>query len=240
MEDGIEGEERPDLSPQMKDAAEEDKVPELIAPDHGHGHEHKSGIPWLDGLIAVSVVFISVISLVVSIEHGKSMEKMVDQNQKLVVASTLPILTIFGREFDDSGKPMLQVTLSNSGVGPALIDRFEVRYKGVVYTNENALLRACCAEALVKSKKSGHPQVFYSNISGLIISARQDLYPITIKPDRDGLDLYNAFNRVRDGDDLTYHACYCSVLDECWETNFDRKRPLPVKECKVAPNEKLW
>jgi hypothetical protein len=212
----------------------------MIAPDHGHGHEHKTGIPWLDGIIAVSVIFISVISLAVSIEHGKSMEKMVDQNQKLVVASTLPILTIFGRQFDDSGKPMLQVTLNNSGVGPALIDRFEVRYKGVVYTDENALLRACCAEALLKARKNGHPQVFYSNISGLILSARQDFYPITIKPDKDGLDLYNAFNRVRDGDDLTYRACYCSVLNECWETNFDRKRPQPVKECKVAAGEKLW
>ena len=156
------------------------------------------------------------------------------------MASTLPILTIFGRQFDDSGKPMLQVTLNNSGVGPALIDRFEVRYKGVLYTDEGALLRACCAEAYLKSKKSGHPQVFYSNISGLILSARQDFYPITIKPDKDGLDLYNAFNRVRDGDDLTYHACYCSVLNECWETNFDHKRPQPVKECKVPPGEKLW
>jgi hypothetical protein len=180
------------------------------------------------------------VSLVVSIEHGKSMEKMVDQNQKLVVASTLPILTVFGRQFDDSGKPLLQVTLSNSGVGPALIDRFEVRYKGVVYTDENALLKACCAEALLKSRKSRHPQVFYSNVSGLILSARQDSYPITIKPDKDGLDLYNAFSRVRDGDDLTYRACYCSVLNECWETNFDHKRPQPVKECKVAPGEKLW
>jgi len=212
-------------------------------PDVGHAHVphgHGSGIPWLDVIVGLSAMFISVVSLVVSFEHGKTMEAMVDQNQKLVVASTLPILTVFGREFDDSAKPMLQVTLSNSGVGPALIDRFEIRYKGVVYTEENALLRACCAEALLKARKSKHPQIFYSNVSGLILPARQDFYPITIKPDKDGLDLYNAFNRVRDGDDLTYHACYCSVLNECWETNFDHKRPQPVKECKVAPGEKLW
>jgi hypothetical protein len=35
-------------------------------------------------------------------------------------------------------------------------------------------------------------------------------------------------------------ACYCSVLDECWETNFDNKRPTPVPECKVNAGEKLW
>ena len=212
----------------------------MPVPEHGHGHEHKTGTPWLDGIIAVSVVFISVISLVVSIEHGRTMAKMVEQNQKLVVASTMPILMIFGREFDDTGKPMVQVTISNGGVGPAIIDKFEIRYKGAVFTDVNVLLRACCAAALLKSKKSRDPQVFYSNISGLILPARQDFYPITIKPDKDGLDLYNAFNQVRDSDDITYHACYCSVLDECWETNFDHKRPQPVKECKVSPNEKLW
>jgi hypothetical protein len=241
MEDGIGDEKLPEQSTKTSEAIAEGEVSGLMPePEHGHGHEHKTGIPWLDGIIAVSVIFISVMSLVVSIEHGKSMEKMVEQNQKLVVASTLPILTIYGREFDDSGKPMVQEILSNSGVGPALIDRFEVRYKGVVYTEHSALLRACCAEALLKAKKNGHTQIFYSNVSGFILPARQDFYPITIKPDKDGFDLYYAFNRVRDGDDLTFHACYCSVLDECWETDFDRKRPQPVKECKVVPGEKLW
>ena len=241
MKDGIEGETLPEQSTQTGASNAEGTVPGLMPESaHGHGHEHKIGIPWLDGIIAVSVIFISVISLVVSIEHGKSMEKMVEQNQKLVVASTLPILMLAGRQFDDTAKPMLQLILSNSGVGPAIIDRFEVRYKGVLYTNAGALLRACCAEAYLKAKKSAHPQVFYSNISGLILPARQDFYPITVKPDKDGLDLYNALNRVRNGDDLTYRACYCSVLNECWETNFDRKRPQPVTECKVSPDEKLW
>jgi hypothetical protein len=237
MEESIEPEESTETGEAIAEGEVSGLMPE---PEHGHGHEHKTGIPWLDAVIAGSVLFISLLSLVVSIEHGRSMEKMVEQNQKLVVASTLPILTIFGREFDDSGKPMLQVTLSNSGVGPALVDRFEVRYKGVVYSDVGALLRVCCAAAFLKSKKSGHLQVFYSNVSGLIIPARQDLYPITIKPDKDGLDLYNTFNQVRDGDDLTYHACYCSVLNECWETDFDHKRPQPAKACKVAPGDKLW
>ena len=241
MEDGIEDEKLPEQSTEICEAIAEGEVPGLMpAPEHGHGHEHKTGISWLDGIIAVSVVFISVISLVVSIEHGRTMAKMVEQNQKLVVASTMPILMIFGREFDDTGKPMVQVTISNGGVGPAIIDKFEIRYKGAVFTDVNVLLRACCAAALLKSKKSRDPQIFFSTISGHVLPARQDFYPITIKPDKDGLDLYNAFNQVRDSDDITYHACYCSVLDECWETNFDHKRPQPVKECKVAPGDKLW
>jgi hypothetical protein len=242
MENGTEKVEIPEESPQKAEAAVEENVPGLMPEvEHAHGlHGHESGIRWLDVIVTVSVVFISLLSLVVSIEHGKSMEKMVDQNQKLVVASTLPILTIGGRQFDDSAKPMFQVTISNSGVGPAIIDRFEIRYKGVVYSDHMALLRACCGAALIKSQKSGHPQIFFSTISGHVLPARQDFYPITIKPDQDGLDLYRAFERVRNSDDLTFHACYCSVLDECWETNFDHKRPQPVNKCQVSPNEKLW
>jgi hypothetical protein len=242
MEDGTEKVEIPEESPNVVDVAAEENVSGLMPEvEHAHGaHGHESGIRWLDVIVTVSVVFISLLSLVVSIEHGKSMEKMVDQNQKLVVASTLPILSIFWRELDDAGRPMLQETISNGGVGPAIIEKFEIRYKGVAYDNHRALLRACCAASYLKAQKNGPPKVYYSNISGFILPARQDLYPITIKPDKNALDLYSDFRNVKDSDDITYHACYCSVLNECWETDFDRKRPQPVKECKVSPDDKLW
>ena len=217
-------------------------MPELVpALDHGHGHHgHGSGIPWLDVIVGISAIFISVVSLVVSIEHGKTMEKMVDQNQKMVEASTMPLLMTAGNEFDNSGKPFFRLLISNGGVGPAIIDRFEIRYKGVVYSDERELLRACCSAALLKAKRGGHTQLLYSNVSGLVLPAHQEIDPITIKPDKDGLDLFNTFNIARDSDDITYHACYCSVLNECWETNFDRRRPQPVKECKIEAGEKLW
>ena len=240
MEDGTEKVEIPEESPAVVETAAEKNVPDLM-PDmeHAHGpHGHGSGVHWLDMIVGLSAMFVSVVSLWVSIEHGKTMEKIVDQNQNMVEASTMPLLSEVGRNIDDSGKPMAQVTLSNDGVGPAIIDRFEMRYKGIVYSDEPSLLRACCAASYLKAKKGS--KIYYSNVSGFIVPARQTLYPITIKPDKDGLDLYTAFERVRNSDDLTYRACYCSVLNECWETNFDRKRPQPVKECKVSPNEKLW
>jgi hypothetical protein len=77
-------------------------------------------------------------------------------------------------------------------------------------------------------------------VSGFILPARGEIDAITIKPVQDGLDLFREFIKVHNTDDLTYHACYCSVLNECWETDFDHKRPQPVKECKVSSNEKLW
>lgn len=208
----------------------------LPAPDHNHGpHAHGTGVRWLDVIVTVSVVFLSILSLAVSIEHGKTMERMVDQNQKMVEASTLPILTIKGAQLDpDTAKPSPREALVNDGVGPAVIDRFEVRYKGIAYASSAALLHACCESAL--SKGTWH-SAYYSNVSGYTLSARGDIRFITIGSDADP-KLLKAFENARD--DLTFHACYCSVLDECWETDFDRKRPQPVNSCRVSPNEKLW
>jgi hypothetical protein len=232
MEDGIE----PELSTKTGKAITEGEVSGLMPEaEHGHGHEHKTGIPWLDGIIAVSVIFISVMSLVVSIEHGKSMEKMVEQNQKLVVASTLPLLMYGGNNWDPvTNKPQSHMLLVNNGVGPAIIEKFEMRYKGVSYT-PNTLLIACCGQGMGKDWHS----FTYANVSGTILAARDKADLITIKSITSDDKMVRAFEAARDND-LTAYACYCSVLEECWETNFDHKRPQPVKECKVAPGEKLW
>ena len=105
MEDGIEDEKIQQQSTETGKATVEENVPGLMPGlEHGHGHEHKTGIPWLDGIIAVSVIFISLLSLAVSIEHGRTMAKMVDQNQKLVVASTLPLLSVYGNNYDPATK----------------------------------------------------------------------------------------------------------------------------------------
>jgi len=238
MEDGIGDEKLPEQSTETSEVIAEGEVLGLMPePDHGHGHEHKTGIPWLDGIIAVSVIFISILSLVVSIEHGRSMEKMVEQNQKLVVASTLPLLDVGSGMLDPvTDKPLSRLILANSGVGPAIIESFEIRYKGVAQTPAS-LLGACCAQGLGKGgDRSGF---IYSNVSGSILPARDTTELIIIKPLGSDDKLLQAYESARK--DMSFHACYCSVLEECWETDFDHgKRPRPVKECKVAPGDKLW
>jgi hypothetical protein len=236
MEEGIEDAELSELTPQREDAAEEDKVPGMMpVSEHGHGLEHKTGIPWLDGIIAASVIFISLLSLAVSIEHGKRMKEMVEQNQKLVVASTLPLLSMTGNNIDPvTHKPQSKILLMNDGVGPAIIVRFEFRYKGVAYNTPDTLFSACCAQEM---STKGHFFV-YGNVSGGVLPARETRDLITITLLGTGDQLIPAFEEARK--DMSFSACYCSVLDECWVTNFDERRPQPVKECKVAPGDKLW
>ncbi len=48
--------------------------------DEVHAHAHKTGHRWVDMAIAISAITISVISLFVAIEHGKTEEKLVAAN----------------------------------------------------------------------------------------------------------------------------------------------------------------
>src|SRR4051812_27806085 len=42
----------------------------------GHSHGHHTGVRWLDLILAGSAIFISVVSLVISIHHGRTMEQL--------------------------------------------------------------------------------------------------------------------------------------------------------------------
>jgi hypothetical protein len=40
--------------------------------------------------------------------------------------------------------------------------------------------------------------------------------------------------------EMTARACYCSVLNECWITDFQQSRPQPVKDCRAPAGLKRW
>jgi hypothetical protein len=206
--------------------------------EHGHSPHHGTGIRWLDMIVAVSVIFISVVSLVVSIEHGRTMGELVRENQKMVAGSTMPFLTYGGSQFDPvTSQRILKLILKNGGVGPARIDWFELRYKGVPYSSNKALLHACCSAAL--SKDGVLPKgVFYANVSGMMLPQRESIDFIDLTSDA-GPDLINALDDARE--DIRVHACYCSVLEECWQTDFTRgSRPVRVTECHPPSAKTLW
>lgn len=208
----------------------------LTESEGGHSHHHSTGIRWVDLIVALSAIFISVVSLVVSIEHGRTMAQLVKENQKMVAGSTMPFLTTFGNEIDPAtGQPRLRLILKNGGVGPARIEWFEVRYKGVPYSSEDALLHACCLSALLKGNVSSRP--LYTNISGTMLPQRESVDFIDLEPGV-GPDLISALDGARH--DITFNACYCSVLDECWQTDFNSSHPKRVEECHVPPGNTLW
>jgi hypothetical protein len=209
----------------------------LIPEEHAHHHGHGTGVRWLDIIVGLSAMFISVVSLVVSIEHGRTMSELVRQNEKLVAANTIPVLDLASSDVDDATKkPYFKLTVRNGGVGPAQIDWFQLRYKGVPYRRPDDLLRACCADAMAKQQPS-NGSMWYSAVSGSILPVRDSVDPMTLWPTV-GDDVLRAVYQVRS--EITAKACYCSVLDECWVTDFGSHRPTKVERCEQPANEPLW
>jgi len=195
--------------------------------DEHHHHPHGTGIRWLDVVMTVAVVAISVISLIVSVNHGRTMERLVDENRKMVSANTMPYLEMMWQGYDpDQQRPVAAITLQNSGIGPAVVDWVQLTYKGKAYPNAASLLGACC------NVPAGHrlSGFYYSTPSGRIVPAHESLKVLWFEPKGDEDGAY--FNAITgDVGDFGYSACYCSVLDECWISEFDGTRPRHVDTC---------
>lgn len=209
-----------------------------LEPDHGHGHApHGTGVKWLDIIVALSAVFISVVSLVVSIAHGRTMERMVAQNERMVAANTMPFLTFYSSAYDlQTKQKQVSVNLKNGGVGPAVIDWLELSWRGRAYA-PGELIRACCAQPDVPGQPHARSGIGITNVSGTILPAREAT-PLLIDADIKDPAVAVAFDNMRE--QLTARACYCSVLNECWITDFQQSRPQPVKDCRAPASLKRW
>jgi hypothetical protein len=91
---------------------------------HAH-HHHRSGHRIFDFVVSGSAVLISCVSLFVAVQHGRTMEKLVE-------ASSFPNVEVGGAvEYTDKPDQLaLSLALENTGVGPARIETLELWEKG--------------------------------------------------------------------------------------------------------------
>ncbi|HYK40170.1 MAG TPA: hypothetical protein VEU98_09080, partial [Candidatus Eremiobacteraceae bacterium] len=104
--------------------------------------------PFLDLILAGSAIFISVVSLIISIHHGRTMEKLVAANEKQVQASTLPILRFATGNMLDNA-PVIHFHLENGGTGPAIIESFRIKWNGQPTNGP----RICSTAAVLRSRR---------------------------------------------------------------------------------------
>jgi len=98
----------------------------METPEAHHEHPAHTGHRWLDIVLAVSAMFVSVVSLVVAIEHGRTMERMAEANTKMVEANSWPFVEFDSHDIDEQGKPEVRLVLINAGIGLARIKTFEL------------------------------------------------------------------------------------------------------------------
>jgi hypothetical protein len=125
-----------------------------------------------------------------------------------VRAAVWPIL-----EFDSSNQPDIHFTLSNKGVGPAIIRHVIVTVDSQPVINWN--------EALEKLLGPGKHRYSESDMRAHVLSAGESMTILTPRdPDNNPLT-YDRSNPLwvemnKDRGRVAIEICYCSTLGECW------------------------
>ena len=195
--------------------------------DEVHAHAHKTGHGWVDLAIALSAITISVISLFVAIEHGRTEEK-------LVAANSWPFLVYQSSSNGlDVGSRRLDLRLVNSGVGPARVQWVKMKLdRRPVRTRADLLGRCCGVPNSTPTDLVKLGLISQNEVVG-VIPAREGVTFLAWVETPNNRKTWDALNDTRHR--LAFQACYCSVLDECWISNLTpTARPKRVEQCQPS------
>ena len=189
--------------------------------DVEHHHHHHTGQRWLDITLGVSAVFISLMSLLLAIQHGRAMERMVEM-------SSWPYVVVQGSTAKPDGSPRISLNVTNSGVGPAKVASIEVFYNGAAQTDPKALVRSM----LKITDPSRGIRVLQSDVIDSVLPARESVPLMDVVLGEFSADEYQALRIEMDKVDS--RVCYCSVFEECSVLDSRKSgNPEKVKACPV-------
>ncbi|MGN6151989.1 MAG: hypothetical protein ACTHOH_08260 [Lysobacteraceae bacterium] len=229
----------------MMEAPEVPEVPRRRMDGH-------AAFRWFEIAMSLSVLCVSAGSLYVALHTGRTMEALVDQNQRLVEANSLPLLMVDHGNARGDGTPELEMTLSNRGVGPARIGWFSMKYDGRVHDSMYALVDAMTPLKLgdpadnarffgTDQDNASQYRLTTSTVSGRLLSAGEDIrffgWPKPGTGSPEALDAWNKMDKARWK--LDFSACYCSIFGRCWIDELDATTPRAVQSCSVDPRPSL-
>lgn len=186
-------------------------LPEVEIPHHSASEEsgaRRRSI--VDRIVSGSAMFVALSSLAIALYEVRMMR----EHDRI---SVWPYVTAFN---SDSGG-VYTFNASNAGIGPALVESFEVTVDGKPRRNWGEVIDALGVDM------SGTPSSYSSFGKGTVLlpGARSVLLSIGPGP---GGQLFHAAAEPR----LHPRICYCSLYEQCWLLDETQdSRPQPVRAC---------
>jgi len=198
--------------------------PMTVVPGGIEVRPRRIGMVTLDLIIAGCAILISGISLFIAIQQSRTM-------QKQLAAASWPLLQFSSGNTDDQNKLAINMSLTNAGVGPALIKRFRILYGGKSYDNYYRFLRDCCGYSpptgAVTKFVHGTPLTVF--VEGSVVRAAETRSFLFMELASDNLDVWKKLDRARFK--VKFDACYCSVLGDCWHSDLTGLEAQQVAAC---------
>jgi len=114
-------------------------------------------------------------------------------------------------------------TITNVGLGPALVRSYALRVDGAPFRSWNAIVAALLGPS------QPVPGFYFSTVGpGTVILPGKSIQVVTISgPKMSGLAMAQDHR-------LIGHLCYCSLYEECWTVGSNEPNPTSVKACDHA------
>ena len=191
---------------------------------HHVAEHHRTAIKWFDVAMGVAVLVVSFGSLYVSLHTGHTMEALVEQNQRLVRAQSMPILQ-YTHGNDADGRRVLGFAVTNVGAGPARIVWAHVTHDGRVFKSWTRFAMSAGPD-VTDWRLSSSP------LAPAVLSAGEERTVLQWPREGDAAQL-RAWDKVQQSRfSAVATACYCSVFDECWTSHMNGDVPRPVESCE--------
>jgi len=206
--------------------------PELPATKPADKRRHFFGHERLNLTLAICAICISTASFYATYLQAQAAEKQVK-------AMTMPFMQFtHGNWEEDSQQAVIQLSLSNAGLGPARIDRFTLVYEGEPLAYPQDWFDTCCQQQdktfidwqreVVQAGGQSMP-ILSSQITGTLIKGQQEFRFLHIPHTKGYEAFWNELNDARWKLDID--VCYCSLLDECYHLEAGNKIAQPVEAC---------
>ena len=181
---------------------------------------HKTGHNWLDIVIGVAVIAISIASLWVAAGESRTQEK-------ILAASVWPYMQFGSSNVSTTGDSEVDFIIENAGVGPAHVKWFTMYYKDKPYATIRELLMACCGV-----KSHDHLWTLTSGLQGNVLTAHETVNFIHLPASKNTIAVVKKIDKERHN--VYVRACFCSVLNDCWLFDSREDEPAPLKACPKA------
>lgn len=174
--------------------------------------------------ITVAHFLIGLPALIASLALAYFAFVQADATQKMQTGGAMPFVTFGTSNAEEDGDPIISLSLTNNGMGPAILGPMEIRYRGKPIATPTGLLNSCCANA-----KGTQLSFATSPSTGIAIRPGESQRFLRLPRTAASETVWQAFNQERWKLDI--RACYCSIYNDCWVTEGMQGLPKAVKKC---------
>lgn len=147
-----------------------------------------------------------------------------DATQKMQSGGVMPFVTFGTSNGDKEGNQDIALTLTNNGVGPAILGPIEIRYEGKPVNTPIDLLRTCCTQTETQALTFST-----SPSTGIAVRPGETIEFVSFPRTPASEQVWQTFNKERWK--LKVRACYCSIFNDCWITEGMQGLPKAVNKC---------